>query len=79
MLWDAPEKKVAIEHTDTLKKKRAEGRMLQLAGAIVSLLGFVSCLGAPFTSATIKDSIGIMGFGILMAVIGKGIEWVYKD
>lgn len=79
MSWDHPEKKVEIEHTDTIKQKRADGRMLQLAGAIVSLLGFLSCLSAPFTTATVKDSFGLMVFGILLAVVGKGVEWVYKD
>jgi len=80
MSWDNnPGKKVAIEHTDTLKRNRANGRMLQVVGAIVSLLGFLSCFFAPFTTATVKDSFGLMVFGILMAVVGKGVEWVYKE
>lgn len=78
MLWNKPQRMV-IQHADTLKQNRAGGRILQLIGVILSLVGFVSCLGAPFTTATVKDSFGIMVIGIITAVVGKGIEWVYKD
>ena len=65
--------------TDSLKEKKAIGRILQVVGVVIIFVGTLSCLVAPFTDHTVKDGFQGLCLGILSLGVGKVVEWIYSD